>query len=98
MRLPDGTLPDFAGDGLADIRTICAPPPCFCCGRHHEFNLSFVRVRAVLLKPTEFGFCDCGRVVDLTVCWCGVQPAQHANENHGFVPYGCDCYRDRGPS
>lgn len=44
------SLPDFPGDGPDAIRTICAPPPCFCCGRYHEFNLTFEDVRRHLIR------------------------------------------------
>lgn len=44
------SLPDFPGDGPDEIRTICAPPPCFCCGRYHEFDLTFEDVRRHLIR------------------------------------------------
>lgn len=44
--------------------------------------------------------CDgCGAKVDPGVCWCGSTLAEHGpSENHGFVPLGCECHRDKGKS
>lgn len=42
-------VPDFPGDGPDEIRTVCGPEPCFCCGRHHEFNMTFEESRVILL-------------------------------------------------
>lgn len=41
--------------------------------------------------------CDgCGAPIDPSVCWCGATCEDHGPfENHGFVPLGCECHRDR---
>ena len=40
---------------------------------------------------------DCGQEIDDTVCWCGTLRADHGGlgENHGFIPLGCNCGRDK---
>jgi hypothetical protein len=37
---------------------------------------------------------SCGNAIDPDCCWCGADEKQHRNEEHGFVPMGCDCSRD----
>ncbi len=40
---------------------------------------------------------DCGEMIDPDTCWCGQPEKEHGqSDNHGFVPMGCDCYRDKG--
>lgn len=55
---------------------------------------------AFLISVRDGERCDgCGAKIDPGVCWCGSTSAEHGpHENHGFVPMGCECYRDKGGS
>ena len=40
----------------------------------------------------------CTEWVDPDWCWCGSHKESHnpVNGDHGFIPSGCECYRDKG--
>lgn len=41
----------------------------------------------------------CGEWIDPRTCWCGESKDKHGDyDNHGFVPMGCNCYRNEGDS
>ena len=46
-----------------------------------------------IIEPISL-ICDwCGEIIDVTVCWCGVDKNHHGPwEGHTFVPMGCRCY------
>lgn len=49
------SLPDFPGDGPFDVRTMFMDPPCFACGRYHDWNMTGPELRTLLLAagPTR---------------------------------------------
>lgn len=48
-------------------------------------------------EDMDMPFCGgCERHIDPDCCWCGdwLQNHKAYNQNHGFVPMGCVCYRN----
>jgi hypothetical protein len=51
-----------------------------------------------VMMEQEYAFCEgCGKEIDPTLCGCGELIADHHmhSSNHGPVPMGCDCFRER---
>lgn len=47
--------------------------------------------------PEGLVFCEgCGSYVDPGTCGCG-SPRDYGHEGHPFIPYGCDCHRNKRP-